>query len=252
MSDIQKDYKKDVLEVNPQDKKGLTDSFRIFFSNDYHTFIIQKTEKLASALYVMTGFIAVEEPVRLKLRTCALDLITHTCDSNRFQEKGTEQFVSRCAEIGTILETAIKAGLVSRMNAELICNEYASLAHFVRNNQSKISDQSRSGRSGPMTALSLKSPMEDGPFQNYGRERTFKGQKTVTKKRQLDRRTSILNIFKNKDKISIKDAVSLINGCSEKTIQRELIALVRDGVLVKEGARRWTTYRKVAREPQTA
>lgn len=241
---MQKDHKKDVQEADSIEKTGVIDSFRTFFLNDYHTFIIQKTEKLASALYVITGFIPTEEPVRLKLRSCALDLITHTCDANRFVEKGADQFVSRCAEIGSILETAITAGLVSRMNAELICNEYASLAHFVRNNQSRISDSARIGKGQSPSILSLKSPMENDRFQDYGLKNSSKGHTVPHKKRQVDRRTSILNVFKNKDKISIKDAVSLVVGCSEKTIQRELLSLVQEGVLIKEGARRWTTYRK--------
>jgi hypothetical protein len=245
MTDIQKDAKKDVREEKNLSSKGVMDNFRPFFLNDYHTFVIQKTEKLASALYVITGFIPSEEPVRLKLRSCALDLITHTCEPNRFAEKGADQFASRCAEIGSILDTAIHAGLVSRMNAELICNEYASLAHFVRSNRSRISDSDGGGNGAGSETLSLKSPMEDSHFRSYGLKESFKGQKVAPKKRQLDRRSSILNVFKNKDRVSIKDVVSSVIGCSEKTVQRELLALVLEGILIKEGARRWTTYKKV-------
>lgn len=244
MSDIQKDSKKDVQEDRAPKNQGVSQSFRALLSNDYHTFIVQKTERLASALYVITGFIPSEEPVRLKLRTCALDLITHTCDANRFAEKGADQFVSRCAEIGSVLETAINAGLVSRMNAELICGEYASLAHFVKSNRSRISDSMRVGREEGPGSLSLKSPMEDGRFSNFGLKSVDKGQTVSQRKGQIDRRSAILNIFRSKDKVSIKDVSTLVNGCSEKTIQRELLGLVKDGVLIKEGARRWTTYRK--------
>ena len=40
----------------------------------------------------------------------------------------------------------------------------------------------------------------------------------------------------------IKDIVMSITGCSEKTIQRELSALVAQGVLKKIGEKRWSRY----------
>jgi hypothetical protein len=60
---------------------------------------------------------------------------------------------------------------------------------------------------------------------------------------QKDRRATILGILQRKDRINIKDVSAVIKDCSEKTIQRELLALVAQGVLVKEGERRWSTYR---------
>jgi hypothetical protein len=220
--------------------------FGKFFLNDYHTFLIQKTERLASALYIVTGFINPEEPVRLKLRTCALDLITRTCDVNCLADAGADQFVARCAEIGTILETAIHAGLISPMNARLICDEYASLATFVKGNQGNITHSTAIGKNGTANGLSLKSPLENDRFVQENGYTVYKRQDGTLKKRQSDRRASILSLFKNRDRISIKDAVLSVVGYSEKTIQRELMSLVLDGALIKEGERRWTTYRKVA------
>ena len=57
-----------------------------------------------------------------------------------------------------------------------------------------------------------------------------------------NRRANILDIIKIKKKVTIKDISSLIKDCSEKTIQRELVALLKEGVLRKEGERRWSTY----------
>jgi hypothetical protein len=63
------------------------------------------------------------------------------------------------------------------------------------------------------------------------------------------RRQQILDLVKSKGNaaqggsIQIKDVAAVITDCSEKTIQRELSSLVEDGLLVKEGDRRWTTYR---------
>jgi len=43
-------------------------------------------------------------------------------------------------------------------------------------------------------------------------------------------------------KLTIKDFTKNIKDCSEKTIQRELLAMVAKGVLKKEGERRWSKY----------
>ena len=40
----------------------------------------------------------------------------------------------------------------------------------------------------------------------------------------------------------IKDVSPLIKGCSEKTIQRELLSMVKSGILKKEGEKRWSKY----------
>lgn len=57
-----------------------------------------------------------------------------------------------------------------------------------------------------------------------------------------DRQTLILSTIKSKGESSIKDLTDVIKGCSEKTIQRELIALVNSGDLLKTGERRWSRY----------
>src|SRR3989344_6315859 len=115
--------------------------FSDFFVNNHHAFLVRKSERLASALYVITGFIHHDDPLRERLRSCAFELITRASDPHSFSAGGADVFASRCAEIGAILETAQSAGLISHMNASLICDEYASLASFATQNRAKIVDQ---------------------------------------------------------------------------------------------------------------
>lgn len=56
------------------------------------------------------------------------------------------------------------------------------------------------------------------------------------------RRESILSVIKARGKVSIKDISDLVTDCSEKTIQRELMSLIEDNVIVREGERRWSKY----------
>lgn len=78
-------------------------------------------------------------------------------------------------------------------------------------------------------------PVTDRAAQPVYRERVQENQK--------DRRAVILGLLQRKDRVNVKDVAQVIKDVSEKTIQRELLALVAQGVLVKEGERRWSTYR---------
>ena len=56
------------------------------------------------------------------------------------------------------------------------------------------------------------------------------------------RQSIIINLLKRKKDIMVKDVAEVVHDCSEKTLQRELLALVSEGILKKEGERRWTRY----------
>ena len=57
-----------------------------------------------------------------------------------------------------------------------------------------------------------------------------------------ERKGALLAVIDSRGAVTIRDLVSVVPGISEKTIQRELQAMIVDGVLRKEGDRRWTTY----------
>ncbi len=100
-----------------------------------------------------------------------------------------------------------------------------------------------------MKALSDKTRfMSDGknnlaPYEAEG----FRSGFDILKKQ---RRDNILNILKKSDgSATIKDIRDKINigvltelVCSEKTLQRELLSMTREGVLNKTGEKRWTKY----------
>jgi predicted ArsR family transcriptional regulator len=69
-----------------------------------------------------------------------------------------------------------------------------------------------------------------------------------TEETRSSRREVILGVISSRDNCSIKDIATKLPQVSEKTIQRELSAMVEEGILIKEGDRRWSTYR-VARLP---
>lgn len=60
--------------------------------------------------------------------------------------------------------------------------------------------------------------------------------------KKTSRREQILALFVRGVDVSIKDIAARIKGCSEKTIQRELNALLYDNVIERIGEKRWSRY----------
>ena len=60
--------------------------------------------------------------------------------------------------------------------------------------------------------------------------------------KKMSRRDQILSLFVKGVDISIKDISAKIKGCSEKTIQRELNALLYDNIIERIGEKRWSRY----------
>jgi predicted HTH transcriptional regulator len=59
---------------------------------------------------------------------------------------------------------------------------------------------------------------------------------------QASRRARILTIIEAKGEVSIKDITDIITDVSEKTIQRELNAMIEDNQIKRIGERRWSRY----------
>lgn len=60
---------------------------------------------------------------------------------------------------------------------------------------------------------------------------------------QTGRRAQILTIIEAKGEVGVKDISAIIKDVSEKTIQRELNDMIDDGLIIREGERRWSKYK---------
>jgi hypothetical protein len=91
--------------------------------------------------------------------------------------------------------------------------------------------------------VSMQKPIKKSePKQNMSKVQASSGSDDSVKGVLTDRQTTIVKEIRLKGQLTIRDLVDKITGCSEKTIQRELLALVEHGVLKKEGERRWSRY----------
>ena len=58
----------------------------------------------------------------------------------------------------------------------------------------------------------------------------------------LERKSKIFKFIKQKKEVTITDISKVVKNCSQKTIQRDVMSLIKEGVLKKIGEKRWSKY----------
>jgi hypothetical protein len=259
-----------------------------FFNNAPHfAYIYRKSEKIITALYMVTGLISDKEPLKWRTRTLAGELLAL---ANRLKDTFSAErdelvhtIKSHVLEMTSLLDIARFAGLMSEMNSTIIQNELAELGNIFgepgsrfandMNSESLLIDKSffddrvsegteyrrQHGGHGSDPSSTKKPDQRSVSHGGYAAPRVSinKGQNPGPRARVADaenreepgkaekkekRRESILGIVRSKGAVTIKDVSLTMREVSEKTIQRELLALVDEGILKKEGERRWSRY----------
>lgn len=243
----------------------------IFPNDPYGLFVFQKTEKLVAGVYLLTSYLSDKEPLKWSLRESANVLLKNSISlSDRVWGEGdlTENILFSIGEISAMFGVAKISNLVSVSNYEIIKTEFDRLADFLNKSSQNLSSAkiafgdnlfgdsydfiSNQGYQNNVQDLSR----EAAPFykgqkdikdnQNYSVLNKMPiEKKSPTEKKVKDksnRQEVITSMLKSGVKLTIKDFTKNIKDCSEKTIQRELLALVAKGVLKKEGERRWSKY----------
>ncbi|MEX0934131.1 MAG: hypothetical protein WD003_02680 [Candidatus Paceibacterota bacterium] len=187
------------------------------------------------------------------------------------------------SEILFPLELAMQSRLISSMNFSILRDEFTSLGDVLGEHQREIFTQNDVSFPDNFFSyeedLSLRNREERHPVQAEKEDKEtmhpstsdsssiikdkkdpvkaknikdIKSEKKVsftTTTRPLEkktgRRTAIIQLLKAKGELTIKEISSVVDGWSEKTIQRELMSLIDKGEVVREGERRWSTYRLV-------
>lgn len=245
---------------------------KLFKGQSERAYIFGKLERLAHAIVLILSQTGSAHPVVDRLETTVLDSIREAAAGASELEQSF--LVSIVLEIVSLVRIASTAGIISERNANILTSEYMALLEklsqpSVQGMLLRTEDLLTDADVNTQNELSLPSPIgalfsvqergQTSPKVAKGEDgvshtKTFKGhrnsrpnpqrtQKDTTLFKKTDRSQRIIDIVTAKGTISIRDIASVITDCSEKTLQRELLALVDTGILTKEGERRWSTYR---------
>lgn len=253
----------------------------VFFGHNKHfAFIFRKTEKLVTAVYMITNFIKDSEPLKWKIREAALALMAinvdlHTVSLSERREL-LKEYKALALEVVSFSSVAYHSGLISEMNFTILSREFNGLVSTIDKDENKHANEqtvildprffdaqepealqapvapstpiarpvmpvAHKGHSSrtyatPATQASIAAHKEYLPMKD------IQDKPTRSPESKDSRQSVILKLLSKKSGLSIKDFAENIKGCSEKTIQRELLAMVAAGTLKKEGERRWSTY----------
>jgi hypothetical protein len=264
-----------VANAHPSNKTSNTEDFvleksifnNIFEKDIRRVFIYKKAERLAKALHLIAPAFSESESLRNRIDAIAIGLI----DAAVLAPGGARIALSReLLALSSVLSIARTGGLLSVMNVELITREAHTLLQEVAiyeeprlflddaptlSGIAKIAQVAQKKESSQGAVGVARTVQKKGMMQREVPEKratVSKGQikdkqEEVREVREVksaikDRREAVLSVIKSKGQVSMKDISTMIRGVSEKTIQRELIALIEEGIVLKQGERRWSIY----------
>jgi len=168
-----------------------------------------------------------------------------------YQLPGLETVLIKVNHLLSFLEVSLSANFVSEMNLVLLKKEYLALRQSL---EQKVAENNVE-QLLELPALETLSTDKNRHLTFPLRQELDSGAKKLPEYLKLNRlphtsrdlakdsrRSIILDFLRGKDWTSIKDINEAVEGCSAKTIQRELADLVQKGVLKKKGDRRWSRY----------
>jgi hypothetical protein len=227
-----------------------------------------KTNKLITALYMVTDIMDKEEPLRNKLRTLGANIISDIYSSSA-------RALPKISEIMSFLDVAETVNLISEMNSNILRKEFfelkqsiedsiqlpkpsyseVNLSDLFKTDFSLPSERMTSTRLGVQKGSTLLKALNNVrmPSRNsLGKSSNMSIKKTKKPSANFEvlkghRRDEIIAIIKvNPDGATITDIKNNAKGhlasCGDKTLQRELTGMVKDGVLKKTGEKRWSKY----------
>lgn len=221
-----------------------------------------KTNKLITALYMVTDIILQEEPLRSKLRTLGLGILS---DINTAPLAA----VGKIREVVSFLKLGKTMNIISAMNADILLKEFSALdqaikdsagstgvhdqkidlEEFLKDDEAPVLPQAPT-RLGVQKGSTLLKALSD---KKLVRPQLSKQGHHTLEVSKGQRRQDILNIIKIlggsatikdiKDKASsLPSKGHSLSSMGEKTLQRELVSMVHESVLLKQGSKRWSRY----------
>jgi hypothetical protein len=264
-----------------------------------------KTNKLITALYMVTDIIDKDEPMRNKLRTLGTGIIS---DMNSTPSKAC----SKIYEMMSFLDIASAVNIISEMNCNILKKEFSELNKSIQESTGKVQILNRqinlseffkeelpfhgaeftnpadshtspnlkhsiisdryppighpighpnSTRLGVQKASTLLTALSDKnlamSFKGQTSQRLSANSFEILKKQRQEEIIAIIKTFLGgatikdiRDKIqSAPERSGSLVSFSEKTLQRELMFMIKSGVLNKTGKKRWSRYFLVSNLP---
>ncbi len=248
-------------------------------NNEHLAYIFERAKKVTEALYRVTDLLSDKEPLKWEIREKAVFVFNNliSTKNRHFLERVSclTEAENGIDELLVLLSLLSCGRDISGINFLVLKDEYSAVGKLISKekdsdnfsevffgNQQELIGQPN-GQSNGQTNLNGQSNIQtdiskingDIPLKNQQQPEQKKKREVVSKNNNNDvfspenmgvknreRKSKILNIVKNKGRITVGELAVVFKEYSEKTIQRDLLEMVGNGVLDKEGDKRWRSY----------
>jgi hypothetical protein len=222
---------------------------------------------------MVTDCMDTDDALKSKLRQLGVELLSDMYKLSSLSPMDKHVHISSSLshvdEILSFVEIAYTIGFISDMNTHILKKEFTLLIGELESHQTKdkhftftldeqmfsvpvLEENSREENYNLNHQNSIKDKrtnFNNMSFTNTKLNSSFNNTSQIKNhvssvSDKKERTEKILSLLKDKD-VSIKDISSSFTDCSEKTIQRELNALVSKGQIKKTGSKRWSRYQAI-------
>lgn len=238
--------------------------------------IMERAQKLTGALYRVTDIMSDKEPLKWSLRERAMELFNElvsvmSAADLRDRNVVFEEIKNHTLRIEKILELTSIGTYTTSFNFDVLKREYHNLQLLIEGEKNLFVSEpflalgEHGEDTSPVRSLLTVSDISSETKQSYSlpqsigqstssgvkdteKEKNDKGHKgqEVSKRESGSsnnlRHPKIIEFLKNNGGKTVRDVSSMFSGISEKTVQRDLLELVKTGQLFTRGEKRWRTY----------
>ena len=105
------------------------------FKDKSFAFLYKKTEKISTAIYLVTNLMSTEEPLKWRLRKTSLSLLESIMSlSNKTmssRDKCLRDISKKLFETISLYNVSFRSGFISEMNYKIVDNELNNLSNFI-------------------------------------------------------------------------------------------------------------------------
>lgn len=250
-----------------------------FLSDNVFFILAKRAEKITTALYMVTSFMDNQDPMQMRIRHVATDILSDMFDSitatSHNLSETLHQSLTQTAQLLSLVNVAHRIGKISEMNYHIIYKEISLLQSSLYREYSLNTTSHSKDRPTPEYHMNVqeifkeeygehqvnnflqndikdtlptekkiapRKEKETSFSQTSQRHETFKRTEKPQRGESEKRRDLILSIIREKKHAHMKDIATRITNCTEKTLQRDLLSLIEQNVIEKKGEKRWSTY----------
>ncbi len=241
--------------MNTKDSFVSDTSYKKLLNNDnYYRHIFKKTEKIVSVVF----YILKNTDVDKKSETLFSNIASkaHFAHENALRtlevklasgRESLEQFAQSLVGLESTLRVGSASGVITPEVLAVVVGEIdvvlRGLRTYLQTNTTGIESLFTFTEAGNRV-----SPFEDVHVVKERKQKPKERENISTPARENspttsdDRRTRIKTILEAKKEATIRDIADIVTDVSEKTIQRELNAMIEENLVKRQGERRWSKY----------